>query len=228
VAKFSIVKGTTSKLLKIFIQDSSATTGIGLSGLTNASGGLIGYYIREGDSSATAISIVSATVGTFTSGGFKEVDATHMKGVYEIGIPNAAIASGANSVLIMYSGATNMAPVPLEIELTATDNQDSTRGGMSALPNGPMAVKKNAALSKFMFLMLDSTDHVTPKTGLTVTATRSIDAAAFASCANSVTELANGIYYIDLANTDLNGTVITFKFTATGADARYVTVVTQA
>jgi hypothetical protein len=228
MAKLAILKGTTSKLLKIFVQDSSATTGIGLSGLTNASGSLIGYYIREGDSSATAISIVSATVGTFTSGGFKEVDASHMKGVYEIGIPDAAIASGAKSVLVMLSGATNMAPVLLEIELTATDNQDSTRGGMSALPNGSMAVKKNAALAKFMFLMLDSTDHVTPKTGLTVTAERSIDAGSFASCANSVTELANGIYYIDLANTDLNGTVITFEFTATGADARYVTVVTQA
>jgi hypothetical protein len=228
MAKLAILKGTTSKLLKIFVQDSSLTTGAGLTGLTSGSGGLIAYYIREGDSSATAISLTSATLGTFTSSGFVEVDSSHMPGVYELGIPNAAIASGAKSVLVMLSGATHMVPVLLEIELTATDNQDSTRGGMSALPNGSMAVKKNAALSKFMFLMLDSTDHVTPKTGLTVTATRSIDAAAFASCANSVTELANGIYYIDLADTDLNGTVITLKFTATGADARYVTVVTQA
>jgi len=228
VAKLAILKGTTSKLLKIFVQDSSATTGVGLSGLTNASAGLIAYYIREGDSSATLISLVSATVGTFTSSGFKEVDATHMKGVYEIGIPNAAIASGANSVLVMLSGATNMAPVLLEIELTATDNQDGTRGGMTALPNGSMAVKKNAALANFMFLMLDSTDHVTPKTGLTITAQRSIDGAAFGSCTNSATELSNGIYVINLSASDLNGTVITFKFSATGADARYVTVVTQA
>jgi hypothetical protein len=93
--------------------------------------------------------------------------------------------------------------------------------------NLPPAVKKNTALSAFMFMMIDSSDHVTPKTGLTITATRSIDGAAFGACANSAAEVSNGWYKIDLANTDLNGNVIALKFTATGADARNVTILPQ-
>ena len=130
-----VTQGTTSKLLRLFIQDSTSTSGAGLTGLTNASAGLTAYYIREGAASATSISIVSATVGTFTSGGFKEVDATNMPGIYEIGIPNAAIAAGANSVVVLYKGATNMVPVTKEIPLTAVDLYDSVRAGLTALPN---------------------------------------------------------------------------------------------
>jgi hypothetical protein len=87
--------------------------------------------------------------------------------------------------------------------------------------------KKNTAVNNFMFKMVDSADHVTGKTGLTVTATRSIDGAAFAACANSVTEITSGWYDIDFAATDMNGDVIAFEFTATGADARSFTLKTN-
>lgn len=87
-------------------------------------------------------------------------------------------------------------------------------------------MKKNVAFNSFMFVMTDATTHA-PATGLTVTATRSIDGAAFASCANSVSEVANGVYKINLANTDLNGNNITLRFTATGADDRLLTLITQ-
>lgn len=94
--------------------------------------------------------------------------------------------------------------------------------------NLPVAVKKNTALAKFMFKMVDSADHVTPKTGLTVTCQRSIDGAAFANCNTATaTEISAGWYYVDLAASDLNGNVIALKFTATGADQRDLLVVTQ-
>lgn len=85
---------------------------------------------------------------------------------------------------------------------------------------------KNVAVSNFMFMMTSSTTGAAA-TGLTVTAQRSIDGAAFASCANSVTELSNGIYKINLASTDLNGDVITLRFTATGANDRTITILTN-
>ncbi len=91
----------------------------------------------------------------------------------------------------------------------------------------PQRIVKNTALSNFEFLMIDSADHVTGKTGLTVTAERSIDGAAFGACANAVTEVSAGVYKINLAATDLNGDVITLKFTAAGADARLITIVTE-
>lgn len=92
--------------------------------------------------------------------------------------------------------------------------------------NLPGVVKKNTALSNFTFVMYDSTDHVTPKTGLTLTSTRSIDGAAFGACANAASEVANGVYKINLSAADLNGDVITLKFTATGADQTTITILT--
>lgn len=458
--KLNILAGATSNIFQIFIQDSSSTTGAGLTGLAYNSASLTAYYHKDSDTTATAISLVTMTVGTFTSSGFKEIDATNMPGWYQFCPPDAAVSSGKN-VAFHLKGATNMAPLPIEVQLVSYNPYDAVRLGLTALPNanasaagglpilgtnstaisftggmtisnasgtalllsssgsngrglhcqgngtasgfraeggatgsgiqvvggatsghginigttsgdgihsaptagaglyllgngsgnaglfttggasGPgakfspgsssegitveggmtaaitgnitgnlsgsvgsvtgavgsvtgavgsvtgnvggnvtgsvgsvvgavgsvtgavgsvtgnvggnvtgsvgsvvgnvggnvvgsvasvtaLAIKKNTQLSNFEFLMVSSTDHITPATGLTVTATRSIDGAAFASCANSVSEVGSGIYKITLATTDLNGTVITLKFTATGADARYITIPTQA
>jgi hypothetical protein len=82
----------------------------------------------------------------------------------------------------------------------------------------------NVALNNFEFVMVDSTGA--PRTGLTVAATRSIDGGVLASCANAVSEVSSGIYKINLATSDLNGSVITLRFTATGAQDRLITVIT--
>jgi hypothetical protein len=217
MAKLSRQIGTTSQIVEVFVQDSSSITGAGKTGILFNASGLACYYKRNTASSSTAVTLVTiTTLGTYASGGWKEVDATNMPGVYEVHLPNAALVSGADSVVFYAGGAANMAPLLLEIELTATTNQTDIQ------------VKKNQALSNFAFLMVSSTDHVTPKTGLTITAQRSIDGAAFASCANAATELSNGIYLINLAAADLNGNVITLLFSGSGADSRYVGIVTQA
>lgn len=87
-------------------------------------------------------------------------------------------------------------------------------------------VKKNQALAKFAFMMTDSTNHA-PATGKTVTVTRSIDGAAFgAGTLSAVTEIANGMYYVDFAAADLNGNVIVLRATATGCDDTFERIVT--
>ena len=132
----SIPIDTTSKIILIRVYDSSSTIGALLAGLVYNTASLTAYYNREGAAgAATAISLVTATKGTWTSSGFVAVDGTNMPGWYELHIPNAALASGAKSVAIHLKGAANMVPVPILIELTATSNQDAVRGGMTALPN---------------------------------------------------------------------------------------------
>lgn len=127
--------GVTSEIWQIFIADSSSTTGAGLTALTNASGSLTAYYHRDTDTTATAISLVTMTVGTYTSSGFKEIDATNMPGWYQFCPPNAALASGAKSCAFHLKGATNMAPLPIECQLVSVDLDDTIRMGLTSIPS---------------------------------------------------------------------------------------------
>lgn len=118
-----IKAGTQNNVLHIFISDSSSSTGAGLTGLAYNSSGLTAYYIRPGQTAATAITLASiSTLGTFVSGGFKEIDATNMPGWYEFDPPDAAIATGAPSCSIHLKGAAKMADLPIEVELNDPAN----------------------------------------------------------------------------------------------------------
>lgn len=143
MAKESVLGGTTSHSVNIFIQDSSSTVGAGLSGLVFNTSGLVASYTFTGaNATRTAITLatLAAVNSAFSSGGFKELDATNMKGGYRLDIPNAALAAASGqTVTFELHGATNMAPCWFEIELTATNNQDGVRGGMTALPNAAAA-----------------------------------------------------------------------------------------
>ncbi len=125
-------RGSTNVRRLIFIADSSSTTGAGLANLTSGSAGLVCWYFAADLSNVVQITLVSGTLGTYTSGGFVAVDNTNMPGWYEIGIPNAAL-DGGNEVAIQLRGATNMVPVNIYIELTSVDYQDSTTFGLTAL-----------------------------------------------------------------------------------------------
>lgn len=131
--KLKLHAGTTSKRIKIFVPDSSSLVGGGLTGLTNATSGLTAYYIRDGDNATTSMTLQSATLGTWTTRGFIVVDATNMPGVYEFGIPDAALAAGSSCVHIVFRGAANMVDVHIEIELDVVDYQDGKTFGLTAV-----------------------------------------------------------------------------------------------
>ncbi len=97
------------------------------------SGGLTCYYHINTAAATVAVTLVTMTMGTFTSSGFVEMDPTNMPGMYQLCVPNAAYVSG-QSVTIFLQGAANMAQTPIEIEITRTNNQDVVRGGITALP----------------------------------------------------------------------------------------------
>lgn len=116
----TIPAGTTSKIIEFPIFDSSSSTGALLTGLVYNSSGLTAYYDRVGAAgSATSISLVTMTKGTFSSGGFVAVDATNMPGIYQLSIPDAALAASATAVTINLKGGTNMVPVVIVIQLTS-------------------------------------------------------------------------------------------------------------
>ena len=83
---------------------------------------------------------------------------------------------------------------------------------------GHAGIKKNTAITAFMFQMFDSTTHA-PVTGKTPAVTRSVDGGAFgAGTLGAVTEVASGWYKCDFGAGDTNGTVIAFRATAAACD----------
>lgn len=107
-------------------------------------------------------------------------------------------------------------PTDVSVQIRALVTDDLAR---------PVNLVKNVGFANFAFVMLDMSGS--PVTGLTVTATRSIDGAAFAACANSPAEVASGVYKITLSAGDLNGGCVVLKFSAASALDTIITVVTN-
>src|SRR5512139_1698062 len=83
-----------------------------------------------------------------------------------------------------------------------------------------MAILKQSTTYTRMFMMIDSSDHITGKTGLTVTVTLSKAGAAFAAAGATITEVSSGWYKAALTTTDTNTLGdLSYHCTATGADS---------
>ena len=115
---FVQAQATSNRSEYVFVQDSASTTGGGKTGIAYNASGLTAYYVRPGGS-ATAITLATQTVtGAWSSGGWVEVDATNLPGIYRFDIPNAVFATGVDHAVVMLKGASGMAPVSLEYQLT--------------------------------------------------------------------------------------------------------------
>jgi hypothetical protein len=129
--KYAYKAGVTSQT--IYVVATHATTGAALTGLAWNTAGLVCYYARV-LGSATAITLVTQTVtGAYSSGGFVEVHATNMPGLYRLDLPDAVLAAGVRSVVIELSGAANLLANVSEIELVAYDPTNATTLGLTNL-----------------------------------------------------------------------------------------------
>lgn len=125
-----ITAGATDQTIDIFIPDSSSTTGGGLTGLVFNSSGLTCYYRKGATGTATALTLATQTVGgAHSDGGFVEVDATNMPGIYRLDLSDTMVSSAGNSTIYL-QGATNMAPVmieqPVGFDVQVSTNNDKT------------------------------------------------------------------------------------------------------
>jgi len=165
--KRKIFAGTTSLSLPVIVYDNTSTTGAGLSGLTHSTSGLVLEYRRAGQSSWTSVTLVSKTLGTYTSGGI--VASGSRAGRYEVDIPDAAVAAGVRMVEICLRGAASMHPVDIEIELDAVNYQDATSFGLSRI---------DAATSSRMATYTQPTGFLAATFPETVASTTNITAAS--------------------------------------------------
>ena len=114
-SSITIVPGSTSQSIEVYL---------GVTGLTATTVGLSAYYNRT-RSNRVPITLVNLTYMTdaWVSGGFKEVDATTMPGVYRLDLPDAAVAVGADDVTVVVRGAsgTNGAVMTIKLLSVASD-----------------------------------------------------------------------------------------------------------
>jgi hypothetical protein len=92
---FTVSPNTTNRTELIYL---------GAKGLTHTTPSLSASYVRAG-AIRTAITLVSQTPnGSWTSGGFCEIDSVNMPGIYRIDVPNALFVAGAESAMLQLTG----------------------------------------------------------------------------------------------------------------------------
>jgi hypothetical protein len=171
-----IYAGLTSQSIDVMIYDSSSTTGAGLSGLVYNSSGLKAYYRIGATGTSTAITLATQTAtGAWSSGGFVEIDATNMKGVYRLDVPNAVAATAAMVSIYLY-GATNMMAVAQRVDCRAVPVDLKLVAGQTA----------NAAAAVTFPATIASTTNITSASGI-VPATGAITNAQAATIPTSGT-----------------------------------------
>jgi hypothetical protein len=119
-----IKKGTTSCILEIAIR--SSTSGQLLTGLTEAD--MTIEYQRQGAALHVSVTPVAGTLGTWASGSWVE----NIPGVYQFGVPDAALAAGADFVVVVFTSAGSL-DADTMIYLTASDLQDAVDLGLGNL-----------------------------------------------------------------------------------------------
>ena len=117
MAKLTFNKNATGKFVTVFFRNTSVTSSVsGLTGLT--SGSLNCVYWRSGAvAAALTLTSLASVTSTHLTGGFIEVSATGMPGIYRLDLANTMLATGADFVTVVLKGAANGDEVPMEIEL---------------------------------------------------------------------------------------------------------------
>jgi hypothetical protein len=145
----TIKKGAVDQSIYLEILDSTSTSGARKTGLVFNTAGLTAYYVRNG-ASATSITLatLAAANSAHSDGGFKEVDATNMPGIYRLDLPDAAVGSGAESVVVTVKGATGAAQVSSEIQLV--DNVEADTFARLGAPAGASIAADLATIDDFI------------------------------------------------------------------------------
>lgn len=119
-----IDKGASSQITHVWITDSTSATQAGLPGVLFDATGLTGYWIRPGDAvevnaPINDISILGTFAGSATNCALKQINASVLPGLYELHLPTNMFASvaGKNFATFVLSGAANMVPVRLRVQL---------------------------------------------------------------------------------------------------------------
>lgn len=158
MAKYDRLIGSVSQILDVFVLDAASSSGAGLANITNPS---YTWWRSNQLSASTGVASTAGAQGVYSTSAWVQISSSNALGWYQFGAPNGVLVSGDHSVIHMY-GVAGMVPLPIELQLTKTDNQSamSTQVVSSVTNiNGPLldaSVSSRAATSDSRFGNLDA------------------------------------------------------------------------
>jgi len=193
-----IKAGTTNVSVVLRIIDSG--DGTPETGVVWNTAGIDLQYRREG---AVSTAITEATLALLstahTDGGFLHIG----NGYYRFDLPDAAVAAGADGVLI-HGTVTGMVVIGCYIELVAYDPADTVRLGLTALPNAVADAAGGLPISDAGGLDLDARLDVAVSSRLAPTvAARTLDVTATGAAGIDWGNVENPTTAVDLSATDI-------------------------
>lgn len=128
--QLTLRQNTRDPIVRFLLVDEQGTGG--KTGLTAQSEGLRAAYLRDGDFKPTSITLRPWESASHVSGGFREIDAHTMPGLYELALPNEVCREGAHRATLMLQ-APGASPQVIQIDLIAYDPYDGYRLGLDCL-----------------------------------------------------------------------------------------------
>ena len=123
MATISRQVGTVGCYLPVFIPDATVSTGAGLANVSSTNVAI--SWARNDMSAVSNYTASTGTLGTWAVSTMNQYSSSLALGWYGVSVPDAVFASGDSALLHLY-GAPSMAPVPIVVELTKTNNQKYT------------------------------------------------------------------------------------------------------
>lgn len=205
-----ILKQSTS-YTRQFLMVSSADH---VSGATGLNGAVTVYLSKAG---------AAGTLATNSGAGVTEVSSAHLPGIYSIVLSVTDVGTTGDLAFACTGAGADTTNFIDQVQTQTFTDLSLTNAGRVFINDN---LQQNTALAGFTFMMVDSTTSQR-KSGLAVTAQRTLGGGGFAPCSNSVSEIgATGIYTISLSAADLNNACTGILFTATGAADVYMPLVT--
>ena len=196
-----------------------------------------GYSIYISTGTVGGVSVIGEKVGEFTIEA--SAAAGRLPGALVGGRIDASVGAMAAAVLNAAAIQTN-AITAAKINAAALTASKFAAGAIDANALNADAVAEiarailpqiNTALNNIPFVMVLSSDHISPATGKTVTVTRSLDGGVtWDATTGTVTEMTSGagMYHFDADAADVNGAAVDLKFSAPDSDDSFVSIRTAA
>lgn len=136
--------GSVSVYLPVFIPNATVSTGAGLANISSTNVSI--SWARNNMAAVSTYTGSTGTLGTWAVSTMNQYSSSLALGWYGVSVPDAVFTSGDSAILHLY-GATSMAPVPVLIELTKTNNQQYTSSTVFSSTNAVSTISGSVGVS---------------------------------------------------------------------------------